>query len=98
MLLSKGAEQVLILEDDAVLAEGFAVEDVDAQIRKLSVRRPSWDVLQLGGMPVKLWAKKTRHARFGVAGLRLSEAVWQAHAYIIKQPALDMVRTLLEEH
>ena len=90
---SGAIRQAIVLEDDAQLSHESAAAQINATISKLTDRYSSWDVLQLGGVGVRLYAKRTRHCRVGVRGVRRAEAVWQAHAYVIRsaKTAQDLI-------
>lgn len=93
----------IAFEDDLVLGRQFDVAaDVISRlqqgIRSLTRRFPSWKLLLLGGTPVDrfaLWGSKNGSS--GVRGIRRAEAVYQAHAYVVRKDAYsDLSRFFLK--
>ena len=93
------ADMVLIVEDDAV-------QDMPPQqlrsvfhqaVNQLAKSSPAWTLLLLGGTPQTRFANQVPpHGPSGVKGLRRSEAVYQAHAFIVRLPALDHLEEKLQ--
>ncbi len=87
--LRKGLSTVMVLEDDAFLVEGWtgcqAMSCICSAIADLNKKRPSWELLMLGGQTIGGFrAPATNNGRCGLgADILAAECMYQSHAYVL---------------